>query len=79
MNRLSSSIIILIFLIATTTGMAHTDISVGILTKKKAKEKYGITMHARKNGDDGIKVWLEFKKRRVAGKIHLCRTQDEGF
>jgi hypothetical protein len=39
------------------------EISVGILSKEKAKEKYGITMHARKNGDAGIKVWLEFKKQ----------------
>ena len=38
-------------------------ISVGVLAKEKAKEKYGITMHARKNGDAGIKVWLEFKKQ----------------
>ena len=38
------------------------EISVGVLTKKTAKEKYGITMHARKNGDAGIKVWLAFKK-----------------
>jgi hypothetical protein len=37
-------------------------ISVGVLTKKTADEKYGITMHARKNGDAGIMVWLEFKK-----------------
>jgi hypothetical protein len=37
-------------------------ISIGVLTKETAKEKYGITMHARKNGDAGIKVWLEFKK-----------------
>jgi hypothetical protein len=37
-------------------------ISVGVLTKETAKGKYGITMHARKNGDAGIKVWLEFKK-----------------
>jgi hypothetical protein len=37
-------------------------ISVGTLTKEKAKDKYGITMHARKNGDAGIKVWLEFKQ-----------------
>jgi hypothetical protein len=37
-------------------------ISVGVLTKEKAKAKYGITMHARKNGDAGIKVWLQFKK-----------------
>jgi hypothetical protein len=38
-------------------------ISVGVLSKEKAKEKYGIIMHARKNGDAGIKVWLEFKKQ----------------
>jgi hypothetical protein len=37
-------------------------ISVGVLTKETAKAKYGITMHARKNGDAGIKVWLHFKK-----------------
>lgn len=37
-------------------------ISIGVLTKQKAKEKYGVTMHARKNGDAGIKVWLQFKK-----------------
>ena len=37
-------------------------ISVGTLTKDKVKEKYGITMHAEKNGDAGIKVWLQFKK-----------------
>jgi hypothetical protein len=37
-------------------------ISVGVLTKETAKAKYGITMHARKNGDAGIKVWLQFKK-----------------
>ena len=38
------------------------EISVGTLTKEKAKEKCGITMHARKNGDAGVMVWLEFKK-----------------
>jgi hypothetical protein len=37
-------------------------ISIGELTKETAKDKYGITMHAQKNGDAGIKVWLEFKK-----------------
>lgn len=41
---------------------SFAEISVGTLTKEKAKEKYGITMHARKNGDAGIKVWVEFKK-----------------
>ena len=39
------------------------EISVGDLTKEKAKDKYGIAMRARKNGDAGIKVWLEFKKQ----------------
>lgn len=38
------------------------EIKVGTLTKSVAKEKYGITMHAEKNGDAGIKVWLQFKK-----------------
>ena len=38
------------------------EISVGVLTKKTAKEKYGITVHAQNDGDAGIKVWLEFKK-----------------
>ena len=37
-------------------------ISVGVLTKEKAQEKYGVTMHARKNGDAGIMVWIQFKK-----------------
>ena len=37
-------------------------ISIGVLNKKTAVEKYGITMHARYNGDAGIKVWLEFKE-----------------
>lgn len=41
---------------------AFAMISVGTLTKEKAKEKYGITMHAQQNGDAGIKVWLQFKK-----------------
>ncbi len=38
------------------------EISVGTLTREQAKQKYGITMHARRNGDAGIKVWLEFRK-----------------
>jgi hypothetical protein len=48
-----------IFIASPSFGM----ISVGVLNKEKAKEKYGITMHARKNGDAGIKVWLEFKRQ----------------
>ena len=49
------SICVLTLIASPSLGM----ISVGVLTKKRAKEKYGITMHARKNGDAGIKVWLQ--------------------
>ena len=52
------SIFVSILIASPSLGM----ISVGVLTKARAKDKYGITMHARKNGDAGIKVWLEFKK-----------------
>jgi len=38
-------------------------ISIGVLSKETAKEKYGITMHARENGDAGVKVWIQFKKK----------------
>jgi hypothetical protein len=61
MSRKSAALLcicIFAFIASPSFGM----ISVGVLNKEKAKEKYGITMHARKNGDAGIKVWLEFKK-----------------
>jgi hypothetical protein len=51
-----------ICLVSLVAGPSFGMISVGELTKEKANEKYGITMHARKNGDAGIKVWLEFKQ-----------------
>ena len=53
-------------------------ISVGVLTKEKAKEKYGITMHARKNGDAGIKVWLEFKQEGWLEKFTYAELRMEG-
>lgn len=54
----------LLFVFTLLANQCFALISIGDLTKEKAKakEKYGITMHARKNGDAGIKVWLEFKK-----------------
>ena len=55
----------------TSLGM----ISVGELDKKTAKDKYGITMHARKNGDAGIKVWLEFKKEGWLEKFTYAELQ----
>jgi hypothetical protein len=51
-----------IYVLTLTASQSLGMISVGVLTKSTAKEKYGITMHARQNGDAGIKVWLEFKK-----------------
>jgi hypothetical protein len=52
------SICVFTFISSPSFGM----IQVGVLTKAAAKDKYGITMHASKNGDAGIKVWLQFKK-----------------
>jgi hypothetical protein len=54
-------------------------ISIGYLTKEKAKDKYGITMHASKNGDVGIKVWLEFKQEGWLEKFTYAelRMEDE--
>ena len=50
-------------------------IDVGVLNKKTAQEKYGITMHARNNGDAGIKVWLEFKKEGWLEKFTYAELQ----
>lgn len=61
-RRLSVMLFVLL-LAAATSSVCLAMISIGPLTKVKAKEKYGITMHARQNGDAGIKVWLEFKKQ----------------
>jgi hypothetical protein len=54
--------ILAVCIIALLENSSFAEISVGTLSKEKAKEKYGITMHARENGDAGIKVWLSFKK-----------------
>jgi len=51
-----------ICVVTLITSPCFAMISVGVLTKERAKTKYGITMHARENGDAGIKVWLQFKK-----------------
>lgn len=48
-------------LILATVSHSVAMISVGTLSKEQAKE-LGITMKSRKNGDAGVKVWLEFKK-----------------
>ena len=53
------------------------EISVGVLTKATAKAKYGITMHARKNGDAGIKVWLQFKKEGWLEKFTYAKLRME--
>jgi len=51
-----------VFAFTLLTSPSFAMISIGVLKMQEAKEKYDITMHARKNGDAGIKVWLEFKK-----------------
>lgn len=52
---------------------------VGVLTKESAKDKYGITMHAGKNGDAGIMVWIEFKKTGWLEKFTCAELQmDDG-
>jgi hypothetical protein len=57
-----STALLSICIFTLVAGPSFGMISIGRLTKDTAKEKYGITMHARKNGDAGVKVWLEFKK-----------------
>jgi hypothetical protein len=49
--------------VSLVAAPSYGEISVGRLTKETAKDEYGITMHARKNGDAGVKVWLEFKQQ----------------
>lgn len=57
------------YLIAVLANSGFAEISVGTLSKEMAKEKYGITMHARRNGDAGTKVWLAFKKEGLLEKF----------
>jgi hypothetical protein len=62
-ERRFAVVILALCIVAIMSSACFAMISIGTLTKVKAKEKYGITMHARKNGDAGIEVWLEFKKK----------------
>jgi hypothetical protein len=70
-STVSFSVFILALMASPSVGM----ISVGVLTEKAAKEKYGITMHARENGDAGVKVWLEFKKEGWLEKFTYAELQ----
>jgi hypothetical protein len=65
----------LLFVVTFLSSHCLAEISIGVLTKEKAKDKYGITMHARKNGDAGIKVWLEFKKEGWLKKFSYAELQ----
>ncbi len=68
------------FMVATSS-VCLAMITVGSLDKAKAKEKYGITMHARQNGTAGVQVWLEFKKQGWLEKltyVELQMTDEEG-
>ena len=69
--------LLVVFVVTLFANPANAMISVGELTKKKAKENYGITMHARKNGDAGIKVWLQFKKQGWLEKFNYAQLRVE--
>jgi len=75
--RLTLLSIVIIALIANSSSAM---ISVGVLSKEAAKDKYGITMHARKDGDAGIKVWLQFKQKGWLEKFTYAelRIEDRG-
>ena len=51
-----------VYILITSTAPSSGMISVRALKKEEAKENYGITMHARRNGYAGIKVRLEFNR-----------------
>jgi len=61
-------ILLLAALIVTAPSAAQAMITISVLTKEQAKQKFGITMHARQNGDAGIKVWIEFKEEGLPDK-----------
>lgn len=63
MNRFLSSALTLALslLLLAITHQALAMISIGRFSPEQAKEA-GITMHARKNGEIGVLVWLELKK-----------------
>jgi hypothetical protein len=62
-RRRFSTLLLTVCIVALTGSAGFAEISVGTLTKATAEEKYGITMHARKNGDAGTQVWIQFKKQ----------------
>ncbi len=68
---------LLLFCAGLTPLPCQALISVGHLSPPEAKE-LGITMKHRKNGDAGIKVWLEFKREGFMEKLTYCelRTND---
>lgn len=79
MRRIQSAVVVSVLacVFAVVGPWAYAIISIGVLSKETAKEKYGITMHARKNGDAGINVWLEFKKEGWLEKFTYAELQME--
>lgn len=63
------------WLSVVTFMTASAEISVGTLQADKAKDTYGITMHAAANGDAGVKVWLEFKRKGRLEKFTYAEFQ----
>lgn len=74
------SVLLCLAILTVVANSGFAMISVGVLSKATAKDKYGITMHARKNGDAGIKVWLQFKKKGWLQKFTYAelRIEDRG-
>ncbi len=67
-----------VLLVSLCSLDAFALISVGNLAKDAAKEKYGITMHARSNGEAGILVWIKFKKKGILDNLTYAELHMTG-
>lgn len=64
-----------LLVLTVTAPRASALILIAELDREQAKDKLGITMHARKNGDVGIKVWLQFRKEGKLKEFTYARLQ----
>jgi hypothetical protein len=74
MMRTIFKIAVAVLLLLAPSLPAFAMISVGELSKEEAKE-LGITMKYGKNGDAGIRVWLEFKKEGFLEKFSYAEMR----
>lgn len=68
---------LLVFAFASACQPVHAMISVKTVTKEQAKGDLGITMHAAKKGDAGIKVWIQFAKDDLPEKFAYAELKIE--